>query len=478
MKILFAASEVAPFIKTGGLADVAGSLPQALAREGHEVTVILPLYEGIADKWREEMTFRKNFNVSLAWRQVYCGLFELKRDGVTFWFVDNEYYFKRHQLYGHFDDCERFAYFSRAVLEATAQLDWAPDVIHCNDWQTALVPVYLLEDKYRIPQLGNAKTVFTIHNIEYQGRYGDQVLEDVIGLDRSYFNENMLAQMGDVNLMKGAILASDFVTTVSPSYAQELRTPFYAHGMDGVIQEQSHKVQGIINGIDVDLYNSATMAGIAANFDTEALDVGKAACKADLQKTLGLDIDPEVPIIACVSRLVGHKGFALVTDVLDKIMEEKVQMVVLGTGDWKFEECFRQAQAKYPGRFAAQLTYSAPLSNKIYAGADLFLMPSLSEPCGLSQIIAMRFGTVPIVRETGGLKDTVFPYNKYTDDGRGFTFTEINAQDMLRVINEAVDLYAGNKEDFKKLQIAGMTADFSWTNSAKQYLAIYRKIVG
>ena len=478
MKILFAASEVAPFIKTGGLADVAGSLPQALAKEGHEVVVMLPLYEGIGENWRSQMTFVKHFNVTLGWRQSYSGLFRLEREGVTFYFVDNEYYFKRFQLYGHFDDCERYAFFSRAVIETPGQIDWAPDVIHCNDWQTALVPIYLLEDQYRIPQLDGTRSVFTIHNIEYQGRYGDQVLTDVIGLDRSYFNEGMLASYGDVNLMKGAIMASTFVTTVSPTYAEQLRTPFYAHGMDGVIQQQAHKCQGIINGIDVDLYNPATMGGIAANFVTETLETGKAACKADLQKELGLEVKPDVPMIACVSRLVGHKGFALVTDVLDKIMELDVQMVVLGTGDWKFEECFRQAQAKYPGRFAAQLTYSAPLSNKIYAGADLFLMPSLSEPCGLSQIIAMRFGTVPIVRETGGLKDTVFPYNKYTDDGRGFTFTEINAQDMLRVINEAVDLYAGNKEDFKKLQIAGMTADFSWTNSAKQYLAIYRKIVG
>ena len=477
MKILFAASEVAPFIKTGGLADVAGSLPQALAREGHEVTVILPLYEGIADKWREEMTFRKNFNVSLAWRQVYCGLFELKRDGVTFWFVDNEYYFKRHQLYGHFDDCERFAYFSRAVLEATAQLDWAPDVIHCNDWQTALVPVYLLEDKYRIPQLGNAKTVFTIHNIEYQGRYGDQVLEDVIGLDRSYFNENMLAQMGDVNLMKGAILASDFVTTVSPSYAQELRTPFYAHGMDGVINQQAHKLEGVLNGIDVDLYNPAKAEGIAANFSARALVKGKNECKLALQKAVGLTENVDVPIIACVSRLVGHKGFAMVTDVLKDIMELPVQMVVLGTGDWQYEEAFRAAQEQYPGRFSAQLKYSAPLSNMIYAGADIFLMPSVSEPCGLSQMIAMRFGTVPLVRETGGLKDTVIPYNKYDGTGRGFTFANINAQDMLYVLKEAVELY-GSKKVWRTLQKAGMTADFSWDNSAKQYLDIYSRIVG
>ena len=478
MKILFASPEVAPFIKTGGLADVAGSLPQALAKEGHEVKVILPLYEGIGQEWRSKMTFLKYFNVTLSWRQVYCGVFELERDGVTYWFVDNEYYFKRFQIYGHFDDCERFAYFSRAVIETPGQLDWAPDIIHCNDWQTALVPVYLLEEKYRIPQLANAKSVFTIHNIEYQGRYGEQVLKDVIGLDASYFNEGMLAYFGDVNLMKGAIMASNFVTTVSPTYAQELRTPFYAKGLDGVINQQAGKIEGILNGIDMELYDPAANPGLAANFTPKSLVKGKNECKLALQKAVGLQENVDVPIIACVSRLVGHKGFSLVTDVLHEIMGLDVQMVVLGTGDWQYEEAFRHAQSQYPGRFAAQLTYSAPLSTMIYAGADIFLMPSISEPCGLSQIIAMRFGTVPVVRETGGLKDTVTPYNKFTGEGRGFTFSNINAGDMMWVLREAVDLYHNNKKAWRGLQKAGMTADFSWTNSAKQYLAIYQRIQG
>jgi len=478
MKILFASPEVAPFIKTGGLADVAGSLPQALAKEGHEVKVILPLYEGIGQEWRSQMTFLKYFNVTLSWRQVYCGVFQLERDGVTYWFVDNEYYFKRWQIYGHFDDCERFAYFSRAVIETPGQLDWAPDIIHCNDWQTALVPVYLLEEKYRTPQLANAKSVFTIHNIEYQGRYGEQVLKDVIGLDAGYFNEGMLAYFGDVNLMKGAIMASNFVTTVSPTYAQELRTPFYAKGLDGVINQQAGKIEGILNGIDMELYDPATNPGLAANFTTKSLVKGKKQCKLALQKAVGLQENPDVPIIACISRLVGHKGFSLVTDVLHEIMGMNVQMVVLGTGDWQYEEAFRHAQSQYPGRFAAQLTYSAPLSTMIYAGADLFLMPSISEPCGLSQIIAMRFGTVPVVRETGGLKDTVTPYNKFTGEGRGFTFSNINAGDMVWVLREAVDLYHSNKEAWRGLQRAGMTADFSWTNSAKQYLDIYQRIQG
>ena len=478
MKILFASSEVAPFIKTGGLADVAGSLPQAFAAAGHDVRVILPLYEGIGPEWREQMTFLQYFNVTLAWRQVYCGIFQLERDGVTYWFVDNEYYFKRWQIYGHFDDCERFAYFSRAIIETPGHLDWAPDIIHCNDWQTALVPVYLLEEKYRIPQLGHAKSVFTIHNIEYQGRYGDQVLQDVIGLDKSYFNEGMLAYHRDVNLMKGAIMASNFVTTVSPTYAQELRTPFYAHGLDGVINQQSFKLEGILNGIDTALYDPATNPNLAANFTAKAPAKGKAACKQALQQAVGLQENPDVPIIACVSRLVGHKGFSLVTDALHEIMGLDVQMVVLGTGDWQYEEAFRHAQGQYPGRFAAQLTYSAPLSNMIYAGADLFLMPSISEPCGLSQMIAMRFGTIPVVRETGGLKDTVTPYNKYEGTGRGFTFANINAGDMAWVLREAVELYHTNKKAWRGLQKEGMTADFSWDNSAKQYLDIYQRIMG
>lgn len=478
MKILFASSEVVPFIKTGGLADVAGSLPQALAEAGHEVKVILPLYEGIGQEWREQMTFLQYFHVTLSWRQVYCGIFQLERNGITYWFVDNEYYFKRWQIYGHFDDCERFSFFSRAIVETPGHLDWAPDIIHCNDWQTALVPVYLLEEKYRIPQLAGAKTVFTIHNIEYQGRYGDQVLQDVIGLDKSYFNEGMLAYHRDVNLMKGAIMAANFVTTVSPTYAQELRTPFYAHGLDGVINQQSFKLEGILNGIDTQLYDPAEQKGIPAHFTHKTLAKGKAICKQNLQKAVGLQEAPNTPIIACVSRLVGHKGFSLVTDALHDIMGLDVQMVVLGTGDWQYEEAFRHAQNQYPGRFAAQLTYSAPLSNLIYAGADLFLMPSISEPCGLSQMIAMRFGTVPVVRETGGLKDTVTPYNKFEGTGRGFTFSNINAGDMTWVIREAVELYHTNQKAWRGLQKEGMTADFSWSQSARQYLDIYQRISG
>ncbi len=477
MNILFAASEVAPFIKTGGLADVAGSLPPALAKAGHQVHVILPLYEGIGEDWRSQMTFLKYFDVSLSWRNVYCGVFELERDGVTYWFIDNESYFKRTQLYGHFDDCERFAFFSRAVLETAGQLNWYPDIIHCNDWQTALIPIYLMEDRYRIPQLGHARSVFTIHNIEYQGRYGREVLEDILGLNSNYFNDNMLEHYGDVNLMKGAIIASDFVTTVSPSYARELLDPFYAHGLDGVISAHQGKLRGILNGIDTKLYDPATMPAIARNFTPRAPVTGKKACKSALQSAVGLNEDSNVPIIACVSRLVGHKGFGMVVDALNRIMELDVQMVVLGTGDWHFEEAFRAAQRQYPGRFSAQIMYSSTLSNVIYAGADIFLMPSVSEPCGLSQMIAMRFGAVPVVRETGGLRDSVPPYNKFTGEGRGFSFANADPGELVWALEQAVTLYSTDKKAFRALQKAGMTADFTWNHSAKEYLDIYAQLL-
>ena len=477
MNILFAASEVAPFIKTGGLADVAGSLPKHLAAQGHDVKVILPLYEGIGPEWRKQMKFLLHFNVRVAWRNPYCGLFELRRDNVSYLFVDNEYYFKRAAIYGHYDDGERFTYFSRAIVETPAHLDWHPDVIHCNDWQTALVPIYLLEERERVWELRGTKSVFTIHNIEYQGRYGDQVLEDLLGLNKGYMNEHMLAYYGDVNLMKGAIFAADYVTTVSPTYAGELQYPFYAHGLEGVIAHNGYKMRGILNGLDTGLYDPAQDKGLAMCYSAGNLE-GKKACKAALQQAVGLREDPNVPIIACISRLVKHKGFDLVTAAIHEIMGMDVQMVVLGTGEWNYEEAFRHAESQYPSRFAARIQYSAALSNAIYGGADIFLMPSISEPCGLSQMIAMRYGTVPVVRETGGLKDTVPPYRWDAGEGRGFSFADINAHDMVWVIREAVDLYHQNQAAWKKLQIAGMTADFSWDGPAREYEDIYCSITG
>ena len=475
MNILFAASEVAPFIKTGGLADVAGSLPQKLADMGHDVKVILPLYEGIGQQYREKMRYMMNWNSRLAWRTPYCGLFELREGNISYLFVDNEYYFKRAEIYGHYDDGERFAFFSRAVIETPAHLDWHPDVIHCNDWQTALVPIYLLEERERVWQLRGSKSVFTIHNIEYQGRYGAQIIEDLLGLDRGYMNEHMLAYHGDVNLMKGAIYAADYVTTVSPTYAQELQYPFYAHGLEGVVCDNRWKMRGILNGIDMDLYNPAADPGLVDHFSVDDMS-GKAACKVALQRAVGLREDPDVPIIACVSRLVSHKGFDLVVAALPEIMGMNVQMVVLGTGDWRYEEAFRNAQGQYPGRFSARLQYSAALSTAIYGGADLFLMPSVSEPCGLSQMIAMRYGTVPVVRETGGLKDTVIPHGVFGDTG--FTFANINAHDMVWVLGEAVGLYCSNKEAWRGLQRNGMTRDFSWNERAREYEDVYYQITG
>ena len=477
MNILFATSECAPFIKTGGLADVAGSLPKALAKEGHDVRVILPLYEGIGEDWRSQMTFLQCFHITLAWRTPYCGVFELKRDGVTYWFVDNEYYFKRSSIYGHYDDGERFAYFSRAVVESVGHLDWHPDVLHCNDWETALVPIYLLEERHRIPQLYDTKSVFTIHNIEYQGRYGSQTLQDLFGLNAGYFNEHMLEYHGVVNLMKGAIYAADYVTTVSPTYAEELQYDFYAHGLAGVLANNRHKLRGILNGIDTEGYDPWRDKGLTKFFSARQMQ-GKKNCKAALQQMSGLREAPDTPIVACISRLVKHKGFDLVTAAIHDIMAMDVQMIVLGTGDWNYEESFRQAQAQYPGRFAAHMMYSPNLSTAIYGGADLFLMPSISEPCGLSQMIAMRYGTIPVVRETGGLKDSVVPYNQFTGEGNGFSFANINVQEMTGVLGAAVGLYHTDKKAWKGLMKNAMTTDFSWGRSAGDYLEIYGWLTG
>ena len=477
MKILFASPEVAPFIKTGGLADVAGSLPPALAELGHDVRVILPLYEQIGEDWRSQMTFVKYYYVRLAWRSIYCGLFQLERNGVTYYFVDNESYFKRQGIYGHFDDAERFAYFSRAVIETPGQIDFKPDIIHCNDWQTALVPIYLLEERYRQNALSRTKSVFTIHNIEYQGRYGRDLLGDLFGLDESYFNENMLKFYDDISLVKGAVNAADYVTTVSPNYANELQFSFYAHGLEGVIAGNRGKLRGILNGIDMKANDPSTRKDLAARF-TSRNHKGKAKCKAALQERLGLKVDPNVPIIACISRLVGHKGFELVCQAFRGIMDMEVQFVLLGTGEWGYEQFFRNAQNEYPGRVSANILYDGALSDAIYAGADLFLMPSIAEPCGLSQMFAMRYGTVPVVRMTGGLLDSVPAYNPEENTGLGFTFGSVDAGDMLGALYRAVGIYYDDKKAWDQLVTRDMEADFSWDRSAQEYVDVYRTITG
>ena len=476
MQLFFAASEVAPFIKTGGLADVAGSLPNALAKLGHDVRVILPLYSAIPAKWRRQMTFLKRFHFPLSWRNAYCGLFSLEYQGLTYYFIDNEYYFKREGLYGQFDDGERFAYFSRAVVEVPVQLGWSPDIIHCNDWQTGLVPVYLLEARHREPLLKHTKSVFTIHNIEYQGRFDRNILGDVLGLDESYFREDMLSYYGDVNLVKGAIYAADYITTVSPTYAKELQYAFYAHGLEGVIADNYHKFTGILNGIDMAHNDPATDKFRPAPYSAADLS-GKAACKAALQEKLGLDVDPDVPILACISRLVAHKGYGLVTAAFPKIMEHHVQFVVLGTGDWGIESFFRMAALEYPGRVSANLMYSAELASQLYAGADLLLMPSIAEPCGLSQMIAMRYGTVPIVRLTGGLKDSVPSYNPTTGTGLGFTFGSITPGDLLGAIDRGLEVYENDRPNWIGLMERGMTTDFSWDQSATAYEKVYNQVI-
>ena len=476
MQLFFAASEVAPFIKTGGLADVAGSLPNALAKLGHDVRVILPLYSAIPAQWRRQMTFLKSFHFPLSWRNAYCGLFSLEYQGLTYYFIDNEYYFQREGLYGQFDDGERFAYFSRAVVEVPVQLGWSPDIIHCNDWQTSLVPVYLLEARHREPLLMHTKSVFTIHNIEYQGQFDRNILGDVLGLDESYFREDMLSYYGDVNLVKGAIYAADYITTVSPTYAKELQYAFYAHGLEGVIADNYHKFTGILNGIDMEHNNPATDPFLPAPYSA-ADPSGKAACKAALQEKLGLNVDPDVPIIACISRLVAHKGYELVTAAFPKILEHYVQFVVLGTGDWGIESFFRMAAQEYPGRVSANLMYSAELASQLYAGADLLLMPSISEPCGLSQMIAMRYGTVPIVRLTGGLKDSVPSYNPTTVTGLGFTFGSITPGDLLGAIDRGLETYETDRPNWAALMKRGMTTDFSWDQSAAAYEKVYQKVM-
>ena len=476
MQLFFAASEVAPFIKTGGLADVAGSLPNALAKLGHDVRVILPLYSAIPAKWRRQMTFLKRFHFPLSWRNAYCGLFSLEYQGLTYYFIDNEYYFKREGLYGQFDDGERFAYFSRAVVEVPVQLGWSPDVIHCNDWQTGLVPVYLLEARHREPLLKHTKSVFTIHNIEYQGRFDRNILGDVLGLDEGYFREDMLSYYGDVNLVKGAIYAADYITTVSPTYAKELQYAFYAHGLEGVIADNYHKFTGILNGIDMVHNDPANDPFLPAPYSAADLS-GKAACKAALQEKLGLDVNPDVPIIACISRLVAHKGYGLVTAAFPKIMEHHVQFVVLGTGDWGIESFFRMAALEYPGRVFANLMYSAELASQLYAGADLLLMPSIAEPCGLSQMIAMRYGTVPIVRLTGGLKDSVPAYNPTTGTGLGFTFGSITPGDLLGAIDRGLEVYENDRPNWIGLMERGMTTDFSWDQSATAYEKVYNQVI-
>ena len=477
MKILYATSEAVPFCKTGGLADVAGSLPKALAEQGAEVAVILPLYQRVRERFGGQLKFECYDYVNLAWRHSYCGLFSLERDGVTWYFLDNEQYFNRPDLYGYMDDGERFGFFSRAIVRMLPHLKFWPEVIHCNDWQTALVPIYLKDDGVREDRFRGIKTALTIHNIEYQGRYVMESLGDLFGLDHGWADDGTIVMDGDVNLLKGAILCADAVNAVSPTYANELKLAYFAHRMESIMRRCEYKLSGVLNGIDMKLYDPATDQRITANYSVDDLS-GKNTDKAHLQKVMGLREDPNVPIVAIVSRLVSHKGLDLICEVLHDMMELPMQLVILGKGDRKYEEFFHWAAQQYHGRMAVRLDYNEELSMAIYAGADLFLMPSKSEPCGLSQMIAMRYGTVPIVRETGGLKDTVQPYEAWRDSGNGFTFANYASGDMLYVIREAVYLYKDYPDAFSRLRKRAMKCDFSWARSARDYLRIYANITG
>ncbi len=477
MKILYAASEAVPFCKTGGLADVAGSLPAALAAQGADVAVVLPLYQKVKERFGDQLHFECYDYVDLAWRHSYCGLFSMERDGVTWYFLDNEQYFRRPELYGYMDDGERFGFFSRAVVRMLPHLRFWPEVIHCNDWQTALVPIYLKDDGVREERFRSIRTVLSIHNIEYQGRYGRQTLGDLFGLDHGWADDGTILMDGDVNLLKGAILCADAVNAVSPTYANELKMPYFAHRLDGIMRRCGYKLSGVLNGIDVKRYDPAADPHIAVNYSAADM-AGKQADKAELQKLMGLRQEPYVPIVGIVSRLVSHKGLDLVCEVLHDMMELPLQLVILGKGDRKYEEFFHWAAQQYPGRMAVRLDYNEELSMAIYAGADLFLMPSKSEPCGLSQMIAMRYGTVPIVRETGGLKDTVQPYEAWRDAGNGFTFANYASGDMLYVIREAVYLYKDYPDAFARLRARAMACDFSWARSAGEYLHIYSTVTG
>lgn len=475
MQIVFASAECAPFVKTGGLGDVAGSLPAALVRAGAEVIVMVPKYATIKNEYKAQMEHFSDFNVSLGWRNEYCGLEKLEHDGVTYMFIDNERYFARDYPYGFFDDGERFAFFSKAITESLQHLPagFECDILHCNDWQTALAPVFLREFYQGLPLYDRVKTVFSIHNVAFQGQFSDTVMEDILGVAHIPAAASQLrSDACSINYMLGALRYADAITTVSPTYANEIQTPEFGEGLDGVLRERSYALQGILNGIDVAGFDPATDKRIAANYTVEDRS-GKAVCKAKLQEELGLEVRDDRPLMVMVTRLTRQKGMDLVMYALDRILSGGVQVAVLGTGDRDYEDGLRYFQDKYPGTMAARIEFDPALSQRMYAAADMFLMPSKFEPCGLSQIIAMRYGTLPIVRETGGLKDTVIPYNEFTGEGTGFSFSNFNGDEMGDAVFRAARLFWDNRDAWNQLVTQAMSQDFSWTRSADKYLDLY-----
>ena len=470
MKILFASSEAVPFAASGGLADVVGSLPKAIKAKGHECCVVIPLYKAIKPELSSELEFVKNITVDVSWRKQYCGIFKTEYDGITYYFIDNEYYFSRDGLYGFYDDCERFVFFDRAVLEMLKYIDFTPDIINCNDWQTALIPVYYsVYYKYQQGYDG-IKTVFTIHNIEYQGKYGKEVLNELMGIPA--YNASLLDYDGYVNMLKGAIETADKITTVSPSYAWEILDPWYAHGLDRILVTKQYKLKGILNGIDTQRYDPEHDPEIDAHFSAKSIS-GKAKCKKAMLEELGLAPGDE-PVIGIVTRFVKHKGIDLIRCVFEEMVNMGIKFAVLGSGEKIYEDFFREMAARYPDRVSVTLGFIPELSHRIYVGVDMFLMPSMSEPCGLAQMIAMRYGTAPIVRETGGLRDSVRDNGGI--DGNGFTFKTINANDMLDAVKRAVSDY-NDKKKWNALVKRAMSCDFSWEASADLYIEVYEELL-
>lgn len=473
-KILFAASESVPFIKTGGLADVVGSLPKYFDKKKYDVRVMLPKYLCMKEKWKDLLTYKLHFYMDLNWRRQYVGVLELKHEGITFYFIDNEYYFSGDKPYGNISsDIEKFAFFSKAVLSALPLLDFHPDIIHCHDWQTGLVPIYLDNFRYGNEYYQGIKTVMTIHNLKFQGVWDKKTVRDITGLPEYYFVPDKLEAYRDANYLKGGIVYADRVTTVSNSYAEEIKMPFYGEKLDGLMNARANCLSGIVNGIDYEEFDPATDPNIVRNYSVENFRKEKIKNKIALQKELGLEEDYHKLMIGVVSRLTDQKGFDLVDYVMDELCQDAMQLVVLGTGEERYENMFRHFAWKYPEKVSAQIYYSEPMSHKIYAACDAFLMPSLFEPCGLSQLMSLRYGTVPIVRETGGLKDTVEPYNEFEKTGTGFSFANYNAHEMLGAVRYAEQVYYDKKRDWNKIVERGMKKDFSWKNSAKLYEELY-----
>ena len=472
MKVLYAASEAMPFMASGGLGDVAGSLPQALRKRLIGCRVVMPLYDNIKQELKDSMKFITHISVPVAWRRQYCGIFEARAGGVIYYLLDNQYYFKRDTIYGQYDDAERFAFFSRAILEIIPHIGFKPDVIHCNDWQTALTPVYYSTMYATVPGYENIKTVFTIHNIQYQGVYGKELLGDVLGISENDYH--LLEYDGCVNFMKGGIECADKVTTVSPSYANEILDPWYSHGLDTILNQRRFKLSGILNGIDVINYNPETDKSLWKNYSADDSE-GKKENKAELQALMQLPVREDVPVISMVTRLVSHKGLDLVKAVADELLSsEDVQFIVLGSGDWQYESFFKELAARHPDKMGLWLGFVPDLAHKIYAGSDMFLMPSKSEPCGLSQMVALRYGTIPIVRETGGLRDSI--QDSGNGEGNGFTFANYNAHDMLFTIRRALKGYK-NKQGWSILVDRALNCDYSWGRSANEYIKLYKGLL-